>query len=268
ATDAQRLRDQAATVITQRASALSKLIQSDPHAALTFAFSPELLKDLANKFPESSARLESHTTVTGQVRHWIADYSKGSRSWWSRRQNGGTLNLHFAEQEPPNLKSGRLLQATGVVIGPDMAVETGIPVESSQAFGIGDAPVRPARHPSHTSQSGYFLFLISGLIFGALHLDSDPLMLRLQIVSLSKSCGIFGLVFALACGSTPGYAQNSCSTMGVQKTIVILATFPGVTPPPALTPQSVSDMFFATTMPSLASYWQEASYGSTTAAGD
>src|SRR5215475_6924143 len=63
---ARTLRGQAAGVITERASALTKLIQNDPHAALTFAFSPELLKDLANKFPQSSARLESHTTVTGQ----------------------------------------------------------------------------------------------------------------------------------------------------------------------------------------------------------
>src|SRR5438445_13624349 len=46
------IRGQAATVIAQRATALQGLIQEDPHAALTFAFSPELLVDLAAKFPD------------------------------------------------------------------------------------------------------------------------------------------------------------------------------------------------------------------------
>src|SRR5260370_26817456 len=56
---------QAAIVLAQRAAALQTLIQEDPHAALTFAFSPELLADLAAKFPSSAAELESHTPLTG-----------------------------------------------------------------------------------------------------------------------------------------------------------------------------------------------------------
>src|SRR5260370_16837773 len=56
-------------------------------------------------------------------------------------------------------------------------------------------------------------------------------------------------------------------TTGVQNVIVILATFPGVTPPPNITPQSVHDMFFGTS-PSVNSFWQETSYGTTSATGD
>src|SRR6266568_426625 len=62
-----QLRGQAAAVIAQRAAALSNLCQNDPHAALSFAFSQELLTDLEAKFPQSASRLESHTTVSGPI---------------------------------------------------------------------------------------------------------------------------------------------------------------------------------------------------------
>src|SRR6266436_638726 len=45
------IHSQAAIVLAQRAAVLQTLIQEDPRAALTFAFSPELLVDLAAKFP-------------------------------------------------------------------------------------------------------------------------------------------------------------------------------------------------------------------------
>src|SRR5437763_13099338 len=82
--DVRNLRGQAATVIAERAAALAGLIQNDPHAALKFAFSPELLADMAAKFPRSASSLESHATVTGQAQHWIADYPsfKRSRTIW------------------------------------------------------------------------------------------------------------------------------------------------------------------------------------------
>src|SRR5438445_2333365 len=67
ASGAGSIRGQAATVLAQRAAALQTLIQEDPHAALTFAFSPELLADLAAKFPDSAAQLESHTTLSGSI---------------------------------------------------------------------------------------------------------------------------------------------------------------------------------------------------------
>ncbi len=266
ASSARMLRSQATTVIAQRAAVLSQLIQNEPHAALTFAFSPELLTELSNKFPQAAGHLESHTTITGQVQHWVADYSRGSHSWWTMKASAGTVNLHFAEREPANLKSGQLLQATGIMVGPEMAVEAGIPIESSGVLGAGSPG--PGNKTSHGQPWTTSFALFSVVVFGILGIGWEGRISRSRIFALLKHSAIFGLVFALVVISTPGYAQNSCSTTGVQKTIVILATFPGVTPPSTLTPQSVSGMFFSATAPSLTSYWQEASYGSTSAAGD
>src|SRR6266568_5584265 len=60
----------------------------------------------------------------------------------------------------------------------------------------------------------------------------------------------------------------TCSTKGVQNTAVLWVTFPGITPPSSVTYQSLHDAFFGTSDPSLDRYWQEASYGQTSAAGD
>jgi len=54
------LRSQAAATIQQRAAALSALIQEDPGQALSFAFAPETLADLAAALPESASQLGSN----------------------------------------------------------------------------------------------------------------------------------------------------------------------------------------------------------------
>src|SRR5262249_18182636 len=54
----------------------------------------------------------------------------------------------------------------------------------------------------------------------------------------------------------------------VQNTVVLLVTFPGVTPPATVTPQSAHDIFFGTNGHSLDGFWREASSGKTSAAGD
>src|SRR5215469_4761173 len=135
ANDVRLLRTQTAAVIAQRAEALTRLIQTNPHIALSFAFSPELLADLAAKFPQSSSLLESHTTVSGPAKHWIVDYPglKSSRSLWRINAGGRSLDLYFAGQEPRNLNSGEVLQATGVLAGSEMAVERSVLVQSSTA---------------------------------------------------------------------------------------------------------------------------------------
>lgn len=78
-----------------------------------------------------------------------------------------------------------------------------------------------------------------------------------------------GNTVAAAEGSIQGstLAATSCSTTGVQKTAVLLVTFPGVAPPSGVTPQSVYDIFFATSGRSVDGYWREASYGQASAAG-
>src|SRR6266853_2743544 len=102
------IHSQAAIVLTQRAAALQTLIQEDPRVALTFAFSPELLADLAAKFPDSATQLESHTTVSGPIQHWIFDNAdlKTSRSAYQMKVGAQTFNLYFAGTEPPVVKGG------------------------------------------------------------------------------------------------------------------------------------------------------------------
>ncbi|MGE6757464.1 NEW3 domain-containing protein [Corallococcus interemptor] len=60
--------------------------------------------------------------------------------------------------------------------------------------------------------------------------------------------------------------SGGCGVTGVQRSLVILAAFPGV-PQPAATPQGIHDAFFSTTQRSLATYWSEVSEGRTTTTG-
>lgn len=59
---------------------------------------------------------------------------------------------------------------------------------------------------------------------------------------------------------------SACSVMGDQRTIVILATFPGQ--PQTLTVDEVRDVFFTSPLRSLTRFWSEASQGRTSASGD
>src|SRR2546425_7243936 len=125
--EAALLHGQAASVIEERAAALSALIQQDARQGLSFAFSPELLADLAAKFPESAGLLESHGTWQGPVEHWIIDNSdlKSSRSVLRMKVGQQNLEVHFAGPEPAGLKSVALLKATGVQVGYLLAAASG-----------------------------------------------------------------------------------------------------------------------------------------------
>src|SRR5258707_2709171 len=92
------IHSQAAIVLAQRAAALQTLIQEDPHAALTFAFSPELLADLAGKFPDSVTQLESHVTLSGAIEQWTFDNAdrKTSHSEYRMKAGAQSVSLHFA----------------------------------------------------------------------------------------------------------------------------------------------------------------------------
>src|SRR5439155_25040718 len=83
-------RGQAATVLAQRSGALLTLIRQEPHAALSLSFSSELLADLAAKFPNSTAALESHIAVTGPVEHWVMDSTdlKTAQESWVMNAGG------------------------------------------------------------------------------------------------------------------------------------------------------------------------------------
>src|SRR5258708_34747728 len=75
--DAQRV--QAEQVIGQRSNALRDLIQRDPAQALSLAFSPATLAELAAAFPDSASQLESQGTWQGPIERWVAD--SADRTW-------------------------------------------------------------------------------------------------------------------------------------------------------------------------------------------
>lgn len=62
-------------------------------------------------------------------------------------------------------------------------------------------------------------------------------------------------------------AAGICGVTGVQRSLVILAAFPGM-PRPANTLEETREVFFSTTRRSLAGYWHEVSEGRTTTTGD
>jgi len=269
---ARTLRGQAATVIAKRAAALTSLIQKEPRTALSFAFSAELLTDLAAKFPQSAVQLESHATVTGPTQHWIADYPgfKSSRSWWVMNSGGKGLYLFFAANEPGNLKSNQLLQATGVVAGSVMAVETSslVPVTSASSGSIAAYEHLARAGPEPRAWPG-FSYLILGVVL-SVPFGRKPRITRKQGLNFLKHFAVFGTIFVLiVSGTRPSFAQNTCSTTGAQNTLVILVNLPGGWLPSGVTVSAMQDVFFAsnTAGVSLDGFLREASYGQTSAAG-
>ncbi len=264
------IRNEAAMAIAQRSAALAKLIQEDPRAALSFAFSPELLADLTAKFPSATSQLEQHVTVRGQLERWVEDGAdlKTSHTYSLLKVGPQTLNLHFAGPEP-SAKPGELLEATGVLAGSKMAVSTTRVVTTNSTW----VPAAPAFFAPVTNLAARLLSPFSALLM-AISLFALLAVARLyslrgrvRVVFKQFAICIIGVVLILSSPST-SYSQSACSTTGAQNVVVLLVTFPGVTPPSTVTPQSVHDIFFSTTGPSVDGYWREASYGQTSATGD
>ena len=270
ANNVRLLRSQAATAIAQRAAALNKLIQDDPHAALTFAFSPDLLADLAAKFPNSAASLETHTTVTGPADHWIADYAKSSRSWWRMNAGGRSLYLYFAGPEPRNLNPSEVLQATGVLAGPVMAVETSTIVQSGAAASLSTNSSQRLKKLPSGQQWPASALLICGFVLSLPGLGGKGRGAGTRTRPLLKQFATYGLAFVVFVSiSVTSYAQtSSCSTTGVQNVAVLMVVYPGTTIPSYLTPDAVYAAYFGTTPFSLADYWPQASYGKTSVTGN
>ena len=266
--DTAPIRSEAAIVIAQRAAALSALIQEDPHAALSFAFSPELLSDLAAKFPQSAIQLEAHTTLTGSIEHWIFDGPglKSSSSQYQLKAGQQTLSLYFAGREP-DLSKGGIFRVTGVVSGKHMAVS-----ESSLAPPATAAAFAPSAWSTvlrlaslvHEYPWANLVSMLCFVLLAAVSLAAEVRQARKRVLQFAIC---FTAVAVVVCGPPASYAQSACSTTGAQNLVVLLVTFPGVTLPTTVTPQSVHDIFFSTTGPSVDGYWREASYGQTWAAG-
>src|SRR5262245_24208259 len=68
---AAELRKDGAAAIRKRAIELNDLAKKSPAEALSMAFSPEVLADLAAKFPEAADQLEAHGTWEGMGSSWV-----------------------------------------------------------------------------------------------------------------------------------------------------------------------------------------------------
>lgn len=134
--EAALLRAQAATTIEQRTAALAALAQQDARQALSFAFSPELLAELAARFPEQAGQLESHGTWRGPVEYLIVDDPAQGLARAVQRISLGerSVEVRWATREPAGLKSGDLLEVSGVLAG-NMLAASGGSVQGSALAG-------------------------------------------------------------------------------------------------------------------------------------
>jgi M6 family metalloprotease-like protein len=270
ASNAAAIRGQAATVFAQRAATLQALIQEDPHAALTFAFSPELLADLKAKFPESAKQLESHATLSGPIDHWVFDNAdlKSSRSVYQMKVGNDTFNLYFAGAEPPVVKGAYTLRATGVLAGHTMAVSASDTVPAGAALALASAPNGKNVFGDPRFLGGHSgpLFIVLAAFVLVLLGSAGRMLHALGTTRQIAACIAAIAMFAFNPGIVS--AQSSvCSTTGTQNMAVLLVNFQDSAI--AVTPQQASDIFFDTsTGHSLNGYWQEASYGHTSATGN
>jgi M6 family metalloprotease-like protein len=136
-------REEAAPALEQRFAALSDMIKRNPREALKYAFSPELADDLAAKFPQALSHIERHGTWQGPVERWAIDYADGksSREMLMMKAGQQTFEVHFAGPEPAGLKSGDVLEVTGVQVGSMLLASSGT-VESPESLTRASRPPR------------------------------------------------------------------------------------------------------------------------------
>lgn len=256
------IRGQAATVLVQRSAALLELIQHDPHAALSFSFSSELLADLAAKFPNSAALLEQPVAVTGPVEHWVMDSPdlKTSQESWLLNAGGARLNLHFSRTEVPVFNPGPTVTVEGVRIGSDVAVSK---VKSS----VAGASAFVTAMKNFAGRRGFALVALLMLAaFSVATMRGTVRSLRWISAATARQVVVCVLALLILSNPTGAFAQSSCSTSGAQNLAVLIVNFQDAQV--AVTPQQVSNVFFdSSTGHSLNGYWQESSYGQTWAAG-
>jgi M6 family metalloprotease-like protein len=120
--------EQAATVIGQRANMLETLIRENPAEALSFAFSPDLLSELARAFPVSASELETVGEWEGPLEVTVED----GINLLSHRMihtmslpGGGKVSIHFKNGEGDDLQSGDVLKVKGVRVRSEIAAADG-----------------------------------------------------------------------------------------------------------------------------------------------
>src|SRR5438552_3629389 len=229
ASGAAATRGQAATVLAQRAAALQALIQEDPHAALSFAFSPELLADLAAKFPGSAALLEQHGTWQGTVEVSVSDdlVHKVSKTTVKLQAGSQKVGVHFDGVEPATLKSGDLLSVSGVLAGTTMAAENGtaqsttLPAATCSTTGDQKTVVLLVNLPGSPLPATVTTQGVQSVFFGTSGPSVDGYLRETSYGATSASGDVFG-PFTL----TGSYA--SCSTSQMETDAIAAATAAGV----------------------------------------
>jgi M6 family metalloprotease-like protein len=224
-----QLRRQAAGIIEQRATVLSELIQTDPAQALGLAFSPELLADLAEKFPDSAGQLESHGTWQGSYEQWVYDSADLKSSRTVTRMNVGTkpLELHFAGQQPKALKSGDMLQAEGVVVGSKLVAATNsiqaTTAQSCSTTGVQNTAVLLVTFPNVALPTGVTTQSLTDTFFGSTGHSLDGFLREASYGQTSAAGSVFGPY-------TLTGAYSSCSDVGgaVLNDAIAAATAGGV----------------------------------------
>jgi len=262
--------------LAQRAAALTQLIQTDPHTALTFAFSPELLADLAAKFPSATPQLEQHVTLNGSIEHWIADSAdmKSSTESWFLNAGGSRLSLYFATPQRPAPNAGPVVTIEGMQVGNQVAVSKVLTTPiggASSMFPKGLVGTRPP--VSLLAVLLMSLVLVTACrirVFDWLRasVPTLPRSGRGRYSSLTKRFAACVVALLLVVFSPLPTSAQTCGTTGPQSIAVIVVTFPGVSVPSSITASSLGSLFFNTTTdPSLNRYWTEASYGQSSAVG-
>lgn len=249
------LHGQAATVLAQRAAALQQLMQENPHAALTFAFSPDLLADLASKFPQASSQLESHVTLNGTVERSIADSAdmKSSKESWYLNTGVSRFELHFGTAQRPGPNDSSVVIIEGVRIGTHVAVSklSSSPSTNSSTTPIGIFTGR--------NISPLFALLLAAIALGAA-LRLRVRQTTLAMAGLPRQIAVSCLALIVVLFNPAGAAAQTCSTTGVQNYLVIMVNLPGSNLPSTVTSSSLSTLFFGGA-PSVASYVNEVSSG-------
>jgi M6 family metalloprotease-like protein len=228
ASAAASLRGQVAVVLAQRSAAMQALIEEDPHAALTFAFSPELLLDLASKFPESVALLEAHGTWQGTAEVSVSDdlAHKTSKTMVNLQSGNRKFGIHFDGREPAALQSGDQLTVSGVLAGTTLAAENGtsqvtsVPGAACSTTGDQKTAVVLANLPGSPLPATVTPQAVQSLFFGTSAQSVDGYLRESSYGLTSASGDVFG-PFTL----TGSYA--SCSTSQLETDAIALATAAG-----------------------------------------
>ncbi len=167
------LHSRAFAVSQQRAAALAALIAQDPSESLKLAFPPDVIAMLAETFPQSAGRFESHGAWQGPLYYLIEDDVTMTRGRSIRRMTvgGEQLEIHFAGVEPAGLKCNDVLRVRGVRAGQQVAAQDGsilasVAGASCSTQGAQGVIAILVNLPSYTLPSNVTPSFVSGVLLG------------------------------------------------------------------------------------------------------